>query len=203
MKQAKEMQDMSPQVTEKSSPGHLVIRFGLALWSLLALITSAQAGTQMLNIDVTVLDPGCEITVDNASPALQVINSSVLGGSAVQHLGSFNLKLENCVGKLAAAKNLNLAVSGTTVKDDKVFRGASSTSAGVGFVLFWNAASSGLYANALKTTDAALNWPGSTGADLTTLNGKLLPIAVGGVAYASPLKGGTLTGAVSFAISVK
>ena len=195
---------MQPQTPEKSRQGYRVVRFGLTPLCLLALITSAQADTQTVNIDVTVLDAGCEITVDNASPALQVINSSALGGGAVQSLGKFNLKLENCFGKLAAAKNLNLAVSGTTVQDDKVFRGATSTSAGAGFVLFWNTATTGLYANALKTTDGTLNWPGSTGADLTTFSGKQLPIAVGGVAYgSSPLKGGTLTGAVSFAISVK
>lgn len=199
----KEMQEMSPQVLPKNRPGYPIVRLGFAPWCLLALITSAQAGTQTVNLNITVQTPACEITVDNANPALQVINTIALNNGAVQHLGSFNLKLENCIGHLPAAKNLNLAVSGTTVKDDKVFRGAASTSNGVGFVLFWNTATAGLYANALKTTDAALNWPGSTGADLTTFNGKQLPIAVGGVAYASPLTVGTLTSAVSFAISVK
>ncbi len=199
----KERQEILPQGPEKSRSVHPVVHFGIASWCLLALIASAQADTQTVNLDVTVRDAGCEITVDNANPVLQVINPSALDNGAVQHLGSFNLKLENCIGHLPAAKNLNLAVSGTAVKDDKVFRGAASTSAGVGFVLFWNTATAGLYANALKTTDAALNWPGSTGADLTTFNGKQLPIAVGGVAYAAPLTVGTLTGAVSFAISVK
>ncbi|ECH1709789.1 type 1 fimbrial protein [Salmonella enterica] len=199
----KEMQEMSPQVLPKSRPGYPIVRLGFAPWCLLALITSAQAETQTVNLNITVRAPACEITVDNANPVLQVINTAALDNGAVQHLGSFNLKLENCIGRLPAAKNLNLAVSGTTVKDDKVFRGAASTSAGVGFVLFWNTATAGLYANALKTTDAALNWPGSTGADLTTFNGKQLPIAVGGVAYAAPLTGGTLTSAVSFAISMK
>ncbi|HGG3697421.1 TPA: fimbrial protein [Salmonella enterica subsp. enterica serovar Java] len=199
----KEMQEMLPLVLDKSRSVHPVIHLRLASWCLLALITSAQAATQTVNIDITVLDAGCEITVDNANPALQVINTAALNNGAVQHLGSFNLKLENCLGKLATAKSLNLAVSGTTVKDDKVFRGATSTSAGVGFVLFWNTATAGVYANSLKTTDASLNWPGSTGANLDTFNGKLLPIAVGGVAYATPFTGGSLTGAVSFAISVK
>lgn len=167
-------------------------------------MTGAQADTQTVDIDVTVQDPGCEITVDNASPTLKAINSSHLLGGGVQALGSFNLKLENCFGKLATAKNLNVAVSGITVQDDKVFRGTASTSAGAGFVLFWNVVTAGTYAKALKTTDTALNWPGTGGVDLSTLDGSVLPIAVGGVAYGSSgVTAGSLTGSATFAISVK
>jgi len=178
--------------------------FAGGLAGMLVMLCGVRADTQTVNVEVTLLDAGCEITVDNATPTLDAVNTVAIStASAVQRLGSFNLQLTNCFGSLASGKYLNVGVNGTTVKDDKVFR-TGGTSGGAGFVLFWNRSAVDTYANALATTKTDLAWPGSSGANLATLTQTSVPVTVGAVSYGTTgVTGGTLTGAASFALSVK